>query len=68
MFLTEAERDLSSEFLRQGYVVRPAADLQALDWMRSQFVRLAGDLLGHREALGAEATLNRIHEQVGVAE
>ena len=30
MFLTDSEQALSNEYLSQGYVVRPVADLEAL--------------------------------------
>lgn len=68
MFLTESEREISDEFLRQGYVVRPAADPQALEWIRSQFVRLAGELLGTTVQSSPEDVLNQIHERVAVAD
>ena len=34
MFLSDSEQVLSTEYLRQGYVVRPVADADALQWMR----------------------------------
>jgi sporadic carbohydrate cluster 2OG-Fe(II) oxygenase len=68
MFLTESERGLAEEYLRQGYVIRPVADIEALEWMRAQFVRLVGDALGVVPDGKPEDILNQIHQKVSVAE
>jgi sporadic carbohydrate cluster 2OG-Fe(II) oxygenase len=68
VFLTEAEQRLSDEYVRQGYVIRPVADREALDWVRAQFVRLVGDALGGSTLTDPDAALNRIHEKVSVPE
>jgi sporadic carbohydrate cluster 2OG-Fe(II) oxygenase len=68
MFLTESERKFSEEYLRQGYVIRPVADVEALEWMRSQFVRLICETLGTVPDGKPEDILNQIHHKVGVAE
>jgi len=68
MFLTEPEQRLSDEYLRQGYVICPVADPEALDWMRSQFVRLIGETLGTATDGKPEDLLNRIHQRVAVEE
>ena len=41
MFLTKEELDLTEEYLRQGYIIRPVADREALDWIRKKFVSLS---------------------------
>lgn len=68
MFFTELEQGLSDEYLRQGYVIRPVANLEALGWMRSQFIRLACEALGITAGIQPEEFLNQIHQQVPVAE
>lgn len=68
MFLTESERDLAEEYLRQGYVIRPVADIDALEWMRAQFVRLVGEALGAVPDGKPEDILNQIHQRLRVAE
>jgi sporadic carbohydrate cluster 2OG-Fe(II) oxygenase len=68
MFLTDTEQVLSTEYLSQGYVIRPVADVEALQWMRAQFVRLVGDALGTQLNGTADDVLNHIHRQVPVAE
>ena len=68
MFLSNSEQVLSTEYLRQGYVVRPVADADALQWMRVQFIRLVSDALGTPFSDNSEHVLNHIHSQVPVAQ
>jgi sporadic carbohydrate cluster 2OG-Fe(II) oxygenase len=68
MFLTESERVLTEEYLRHGYIVRPIADVEALDWMQAQFMRLIGEALGSVPKGSPEDVLNQIHQSVSVAE
>lgn len=64
MFLTEADRKLTAEFLNHGYIIRPAADRAALDSIRDSFVVLAQEALGTSlETIGGEF-LDHIHEHV----
>ncbi|HIF58211.1 MAG TPA: 2OG-Fe(II) oxygenase [Rhodospirillales bacterium] len=68
MFLTPSEQQLEDEYLTQGYIIRPAADLEALAWMRSQFIRLIADALEVDANGRPEDILNQIHQKVPVAE
>ena len=68
MFLTDSEQTLSNEYLSQGYVIRPVADLEALQWMRTQFVRLVAESLETPLKGTPEEVLNHIHNHVPVAE
>ena len=68
MFLTQSEQKLSDEYLTQGYIIRPVADLEALEWMRSQFISLIGNTLGVKADERPEDTLNQIHQKVPVSE
>ena len=68
MFLTDSEQTLSKEYLSQGYVIRPVADLEALQWMRTQFVRLVAESLETPLNGTPEDVLNLIHNHVPVAQ
>ncbi len=68
MFLSKSEKQLSDEYLKQGYIIRPVADTKALEWMRSQFIRLIDETLGADEYAKPEDMLNKIHQKVPVAE
>jgi len=68
MYFTEDEHNLTKEYLHQGYVVRPTADLDALEWLQSKFISLIGDVLGVESKGKPEEILNHIHENVPVSE
>ena len=68
MFLTDSEQLLSKEYLQQGYIIRPVADLEALDWIRIQFIRLISEALDITYAIKPEDLLNQIHQKVPAAE
>jgi len=68
MFLTQSEQELSNEYLTQGYIVRPAADLEALAWMRNQFIRLIAEAIGSDFDGSDGDILNQIHLKVPVPE
>ena len=68
MFLTDSEQTLSNEYLSQGYVIRPVADLEALQWMRTQFLKLVAESLKTPLKGTPEEVLNHIHNHVPVAE
>ncbi len=68
MFLTKLEKQLSDEYLQQGYIIRPVADLEALEWMRNQFVRLVVDELAIDAKIEPEDVLNQIHKNVPVSD
>jgi len=68
MFLTKDENNLTNEYLQQGYVIRPAADQEALIWLQNKFVALIGDTLNVKQKTTNEEILNLIHENVPVSE
>lgn len=64
MFLTQTERQLSNEYLRDGYVIRPVADAEALHRIRDHFVCVIRDVLGKPGDADIDRLLNGIHEHV----
>lgn len=68
MYLTELEKNISDEYLLQGYIIRPVADYDALDWMRSQFFRLISEVLEVDADIKHEDLLNHIHKKVPIGE
>ena len=68
MFFNKEELDLTEEYLRQGYIIRPVADREALDWIRKKFVSLSTQELRVKDEPKAENWLNHIHESVPVKE
>ena len=68
MFLNPIEQAVSEEYLKQGYIIRPAADVEALTWIRNQFMRLLAENIGTNPSEKVEDVLNHIHRSVPVAE
>jgi len=68
VFITEAEKKLSEEYLSHGYIVRPVDDIEALDWIRNQFEQLIRDALPEAEGIDVESILNNIHKYVAISE
>ena len=68
MFLSKSEQELSEEYLSQGFIIRPVADIEALDWMRNQFVQLIGEALSEDFTNDPDNILNHIHQKVPVSE
>jgi len=68
MFITKSELELGSEYLTQGYIIRPVADHEALNWIQKQFIKLISEALGITDNVNPDELLNQIHQQVPVAE
>lgn len=68
MFLNKFEQEISDEYTRQGYVIRPAADPEALEKIRSTVIRLIADSIGIKEDNDADHILNFIHSSIPVKE
>lgn len=67
VFLTESEQQISAEYQRQGYIIRPVADLSALLWIQEQFICLIQDALELVSDEQPDLLLNTIHEKVSIA-
>jgi len=68
MFLTTFEQALTTEYLKEGYLVRAVADTSALQWMRSQFTDLVIRDLKLASDIEPNQLLNNIHKHVPVTE
>ena len=66
MFLNQSERAVSDEYLNQGYIIRPAADPEALNWIRNQFILLIDELVGVSAYRKSDEVLNQIHRSVPI--
>jgi sporadic carbohydrate cluster 2OG-Fe(II) oxygenase len=64
MFFNEAEQQLSREFMDKGYIIRPVADQEALEWIRNHFLNLVQKSLGLEIGSDVNQILNSIHLKV----
>jgi sporadic carbohydrate cluster 2OG-Fe(II) oxygenase len=67
-FLTAEDTALGQGFLRNGYVIQPATDTDALQQIRASVVNLAAEHLGIADPGDEGAFLNVIHERVTIAD
>lgn len=68
MFLNAFERGLTAEYLQEGYITRPAADEDALRWMRNEVVSLITSDLKLPHEIEPTQLLNDIHKYVAVTD
>jgi len=66
MFLNKDEQELTEEYLEQGYVIRPVADLVALNWIKDKFINLSKKEFGAVVETDGNKWLNLIHDNVPV--
>ena len=64
MFLNKDEQELTEEYLEQGYVIRPVADLVALNWIKDKFINLSKREFGSVDETDGNKWLNLIHDNV----
>jgi len=65
--LNSSDDELCREYLSSGYVIREAADLDALDWILQNTAEVAAGVLGVAKPMRAtetQAFFNTIHERV----
>ena len=68
MFFDKYEIEMTNQYLQNGYIIRPVADLGALQWMRNNFVEIVSECLGITDFYEPEELLNYIHDRVEVKE
>lgn len=68
MFTTADEDSLEKEYTENGYIIRPVANLESLEWIRNQFESLIRESLDISDSVNTDDLLNNIHQYVPVAE
>ena len=68
MFLTKDELTLTKEYLRQGYIIRPAANKKALEWIRQKIFNLSKKDISNDIPAEAYYFLNHIHESITIGQ
>ena len=68
MFLSKEEQVMTEEYLRQGYVIRPVANEEALEWIRQKIYNLSEQNVTTDKPTEANSLLNNIHESITVEE
>ena len=60
MFFNKFEQDVTNEYLKYGYIIRPVADMISLNFMRSQFIRSISQFINKEMGDDSELILNQI--------
>ena len=68
MFFTDYEKEISNEYLKNGYIIRPADDMNALHEIKREFISTISDILGDRSLADPENLLNNIHTHISPSE
>jgi len=68
MFLSKEEQVMTEEYLRQGYVIRPVANEEALEWIRQKIYNLSEQNVTTDGPKEVNSLLNNIHESITVKE
>jgi len=68
MYLTKKEECLTSKYLDQGYIIKPVANRKALNWIKSQYLKIIKEYLGIKVTRGSEDILNLIHQKVSLTQ
>ena len=64
MFLNKDEQELTEEYLRRGYIIRPVADQKALEWIRLKIFNLSKNNDTNDIPTDVNYCLNNIHESI----
>lgn len=63
MFLSESEQQITDEYIRNGYTIQKAADINSLDWIRENIANIVRDILGLSKEETSDILLNQIHKK-----
>ena len=68
MFLSKEEQALTDEYLRQGYVIRPVANQNALEWIRLKIFNFSKHDDTNDISSDVNYCLNHIHESITIGQ
>ena len=67
-FLMDKERDITSQYLKQGYYIAPVADKAALSWMHKSFLSIVREELNVSDEDQEDHLLDLIHKKISISE
>ena len=59
-FLNEYETNISNEFIKNGYIIRPTNDKIALNFLQNHFVKNSSDILNKKVDVSNDDWLNGV--------
>ena len=67
-FLIDKEKDITSQYLNQGYCIGPVADEAALSWIHNSFLCIVRGELNITEEDKEDQLLDLIHQKISISE
>jgi len=67
-FLFNNEKDITNQYLNQGYYIGPVADEKALSWIHNSFLFIVREELNITEEDKGDKLLDLIHEKISISE
>ncbi len=67
-FLIDKEKDITSQYLTQGYYIGPVADKGALSWIHNSFLHIVKEELNIIDEDNAEPILDFVHQKISIPE
>jgi len=68
MFLTDKEEEISNEYLKNGYVIKPVDNIEALNEIKNEFITTISKIIGGKISLNPDDMLNNTHNYVSPSE
>lgn len=68
MFLTDKEEEISNEYLKNGYVIKPVDNIEALNEIKNEFITTISKIIGGKISLNPDDILNNTHNYVSPSE
>lgn len=68
LFISENENKIRIKYLKQGYVVIPASNTEALDWIRGKFICIIKEELNIANNITDSDVFNFIHKKISIPE
>ena len=64
MFISDKEKKISEQYLKQGYVIQDIEDMNSLDWIRDCHYKIISKVLPKLNGSNPKDILNKIHKYI----
>ena len=68
MFISDKEKKISDQYLKQGYVIQDIEDMDYLNWIRDFYCKIITKALSKLNENRSENILNKIHKYISIAD
>ena len=68
MFISDKEKKISEQYLKQGYVIQDIEDMNSLDWIRDCHYKIISKVLRKLNGNNPKDILNKIHKYISISD